>query len=66
MRALAWGERPLGARRCTECKQPIIMIDNRGRHLLGCLTCNEWRDGAGNSVKLSVEDLAALHALRRT
>ena len=28
---------------CTECKQPLIMIDNRGRHLQGCLTCNEWR-----------------------
>jgi hypothetical protein len=40
------------------------MIDNRGRHLRGCLTCNEWCDNAGNVVKLSVEDLAALHALR--
>ena len=48
-----------------ECKQPLIMIDNRGRHLLGCLTCNAWRDSAGNVVKLSVEDLAALHALKR-
>ena len=47
---------------CNECKQPLIMIDNRGRHLQGCLTCNEWRDSAGNAVKLSVEDLAALHA----
>ena len=35
---------------CTECKQPLIMIDNRGRHLQGCLTCNEWRDSAGNAV----------------
>ena len=65
MRALAWGERPLGARCCKECKQPIIMIDNRGRHLLGCLTCNEWRDSAGNSVKLSEEDLFAMHAMGR-
>jgi len=50
---------------CNECKQPLIMIDNRGRHLQGCLTCNEWQDSAGNQVKLSVEDLAALHAMRR-
>ena len=40
-------------------------FDNRGRHLQGCITCNEWRDSAGNQVKLSVEDLAALHAMRR-
>ena len=50
---------------CNECKQQLIMIDNRGRHLQGCLTCNEWQDSAGNQVKLSVEDLAALHAMRR-
>jgi hypothetical protein len=41
-----------------------MMIDNRGRHLLGCLSCNEWSDSAGNLVRLSVEDLTALHALR--
>ena len=65
MRTLAWGQRPLGASRCKECKQLIIMIDNRGRHLLGCHTCNEWCDSAGNAVKLSEADLAALHALRQ-
>jgi hypothetical protein len=53
------------AETCKECGQPLMMIDNRGRHLLGCLSCNEWSDSAGNLVKLSVEDLAALHALRR-
>ena len=47
------------------CKQPLIEVDNRGQHLRGCLTCNEWRDSEGNAVKLSLEDLAALHALRR-
>jgi len=50
---------------CTECKQPLIMLDNRGEWLRGCGTCNEWRDSEGNAVKLSVEDLTALHALRR-
>jgi hypothetical protein len=50
---------------CRECKQPLIEIDNRRRHLRGCLTCNEWHDNHGNLVRLSVEDLAALHALRR-
>ena len=64
MRTLAWGQRPLGARRCKECMQPIIMIDNRGRHLQGCLTQRAWSDSAGNAVKLSEADLAALHALR--
>ena len=50
---------------CTECKQPLIEIDNGGQHLRGCLSCNQWRDRGGNVVELSVDDLAALHALRR-
>jgi hypothetical protein len=50
---------------CTDCKQPIIEVDNRGKHLRGCLSCNEWHDNHGNRVKLSVEDLAALQALKR-
>jgi hypothetical protein len=48
---------------CKECGQPIIEIDNRGKHLRGCLTCNGWRDSEDNFVELSVEDLTALHAL---
>jgi hypothetical protein len=47
---------------CHECKRPLIVIDNRGEHLVGCLSCNLWCDRDGNAVKLSVEDLAALHA----
>jgi hypothetical protein len=50
---------------CKECGQPLIEIDNRGQHLIGCLTCNEWHGEDGNPIKLSVEDLAALHELRR-
>jgi len=50
---------------CAECKQPLLMLDNRGQWLQGCATCNDWRDSDGNAVKLSVEDLAALHMLRR-
>ena len=28
-------------------------------------SCNEWHDNYGNLLRLSVEDLAALHALRK-
>jgi hypothetical protein len=37
---------------CIECKQPLIEVDNRGQHLVGCLTCNEWLDDEGNLVKV--------------
>ena len=48
-----------------ECKRPLIEIDNRGQRLRGCMTCNIWWSLiGGGAVKLSVEDLAALHALR--
>jgi hypothetical protein len=50
---------------CHECKRPLIVIDNRGENLVGCLSCNLWCDRDGNAVRLSEEDLAALHALRR-
>ena len=52
--------------KCKGCGQPLIEVDNRGQRLRGCLTCNEWRDSAGDVVKLSVDDLAAVHALRHT
>jgi hypothetical protein len=29
-------------RRCNNCGQELIEIDNKGRHLTGCLTCNLW------------------------
>ena len=52
---------------CVECKQKLIEIDNRGEHLIGCLTCNVWWSWwSTNTVKLSEEDLHALHDLRRT
>jgi hypothetical protein len=51
---------------CRECKRPLIEVDNRRQHLRGCLICNEWRDDQGNVVKLSAEDVMALHALRRS
>jgi hypothetical protein len=44
---------------------PLIAIDNRRRHLVGCLICNLWSDKDGNAVRLSEEDLVALCALRR-
>jgi hypothetical protein len=54
-------------RYCLECKQKLIEIDNRGEHLIGCLTCNVWWSWwSTNAVKLSEEDLHALHDLRRT
>ena len=43
---------------CHECKRPLIV-------LVGCLSCNLWCDRDGNAVRLSEEDLAALHALRK-
>ena len=42
---------------CIQCKQPLIEVDNRGKRLVGCLTCNEWLDDEGNLTKLSVEGL---------
>jgi hypothetical protein len=52
---------------CFECKRPLVEIDNRGQRLHGCMTCNIWWSlTGGGAVKLSVEDLAALHAMRRT
>jgi hypothetical protein len=52
---------------CFECKRPLVEIDNRGQRLPGCMTCNKWWSlTEREAVKLSVEDLAALHALRRT
>jgi hypothetical protein len=50
---------------CTECHQRLVEIDNGGQILVGCITCNRWLDQDGNLVQLSVEDSAALHALRR-
>jgi hypothetical protein len=50
---------------CRECKQPLVEIDNRGDHLTGCMTCNIWWSAEGDKIRLSEEDLRALHALRR-
>jgi len=35
---------------------PLIEFCDRGTHLRGCLSCNEWHDNKGNRVQLSVED----------
>jgi len=48
---------------CHECKQPLIAVDNRKQHLVGCLICNRWTDKDGNPVQLSERDLAALYGL---
>ena len=50
---------------CRECKQPLVEIDNRGKRLTGCMTCNIWWTAEDNKVRLSEEDLRALHAIRR-
>ena len=53
-------------RHCTECKQSLIEIDNRGELLRGCATCNIWWPlEGGMGVKLSVEDLQAIQKLNR-
>ena len=47
-----------------QCKQPLIEIDNRGKRLKGCLTCNLWSTADGKRWKrLSEEDLRAFHQL---
>jgi hypothetical protein len=50
---------------CRECKQPLVEIDNRRRHLTGCMVCNIWWSADGVKVRLSEEDLRALHLIRR-
>ena len=50
---------------CRECKQPLVEIDNRSKRLTGCMTCNIWWSAEGKKIRLSEEDLRALHALRR-
>jgi hypothetical protein len=51
--------------RCNHCKQALIDIDNRGERLAGCLSCNLWScSGEKLWIRLSEEDLRALHLLR--
>jgi hypothetical protein len=51
---------------CNQCKRPLTEIDNRGEHLIGCMTCNLWATAGGKRWKrLSEEDLNALHQLNR-
>ena len=52
-------------KRCNQCGQELIEIDNREEHLIGCLTCNLWAaDGSARWTRLNEEDLRALHQLR--
>ena len=56
-----------GTSYCFECKRPLVEIDNRGKRLRGCMTCNVWWSlTEGGAVKLSVEDLYALQQLKQT
>jgi hypothetical protein len=51
--------------RCNHCGQELVEIDNRGERLAGCLTFNLWAaEGKERWVRLSEEDLRALHELR--
>ena len=51
--------------RCSQCGQQLIEVDNRGERLVGCLTCNLWAaEGKQHWIRLSEEDLRALHQLR--
>ena len=50
---------------CNHCKQPLIEIDHCGKRLIGCLSCNLWAPPDGKKwIRLSEEDLRALHRLR--
>jgi hypothetical protein len=42
-----------------------MKIDKRGKHLTGCMTCIIWWTGDEKKVRLSEEDLRALHGLRK-
>jgi hypothetical protein len=54
-----------GMDRCHNCGQEIIEIENDALRLSGCLTCNLWASADGDRwVRLSEEDLRALHQLR--
>jgi len=53
------------AERCNQCGQKLIEIDNRGKRLVGCLTCNLWTAAHSKRwIRLNEEDLRALHQLR--
>ena len=53
------------AERCNQCGQKVIEIDNHGKRLVGCLTCNLWSAAKSERwVRLDEEDLRALHQLR--
>ena len=50
---------------CYNCWQELIEIDNGGERLTRCLSCNLWGSGSDKRwVRLSEEDLRALHQLR--
>jgi hypothetical protein len=53
--------------RCHECKRPLTVIDYRGEHLTGCMTCNLWDPpGKGSGWKqLPEKDLRAFHLMMR-
>jgi hypothetical protein len=52
-------------KRCNQCDQELIEVDNRGERLVACLTCNLWAaEGKPEWVRLSEGDLRALHELR--
>jgi hypothetical protein len=52
--------------RCNQCGQKLIEIGNRRQRLVGCLTCNLWAAEDEEAwVRLSEEDLRALHELRQ-
>jgi hypothetical protein len=52
--------------RCNQCDQELIEIDNHGQRLIGCLVCNLWAAADDKRwVRLSEEDLRALHSLSR-
>jgi hypothetical protein len=56
---------PDKAQRCNQCGQEFIEIDNRGKRLIGCLTCNLWAAGkSARWIRLNEEDLRALYLLR--
>ena len=49
---------------CNQCGRELIEIDNHGKRLVGCLTCNLWAaPDSKHWTRLGEEDLRSLHRL---
>ena len=53
-------------RRCKQCDQPLVEIDNYGERLIGCVEGNRWTwRGSKQPIELPEDDLKALKESRK-